>query len=304
MREGDYENYENPEKERTEEVPVFTDRDFEGYLDIEGEPSKEEGEPEEVAPLPEIHDSLRSRKRSKRSLIFVALLCFAFGIVILLVFFMMKPEVKRPKIVAKRLTRSIPPAGQREEQKIPGTIGGAGEEENVLPGGIQEAGGPSVPKPPGASLVSREREAAKKLVVIEGTQPAGEKGEEGTAKAEGEKAEKEPEGKEAEATKPMVAKVEESKVQAVPEGKLPTGRFTINVASFKERKRADRLVDELKEKGYLAFVAKATIPQKGTWYRVSVGRFSTRKEAQAFARAVKEKEGMDSFVRETGEVEK
>lgn len=302
MREGDY---ENPEKESPEETPILSDQDLGDYLDIEGEPSKEDETPTGMDPSPEIHDSLKSRKRSRRSLIFVALLCFGLGIVIFLVFFMMRPEVKKPQIVAKRLTRPIPPAGQRqEEQKLPGTIAREGEEGKVLPGGVQEEGKPSVSKPSEASLVSRERRAAKKVVVIEGTETLAEKEGEQTIKAEGEEPGKKPDGKEGEEIKPMVAKVEESKIQAVPEGKLPTGRFTINVASFKERKRAERLVDELKEKGYGAFVGKATIHKKGTWYRVSVGRFSTRKEAQDFARTVKEKEGMDSFVREIREAEK
>lgn len=302
MREGDH---ENPEKESPEEMPVFSDQDFEDYLDIEGESLKEDETPTGMDPSPEIHDSLKSRKRSRRSLIFVVLLCFGLGMAILLVFFMMRPEVKKPQIVAKRLTRSIPPAGkQQEEQRAPGPIGREGEEAKVLPGGVQEEGKPSVSKPSEPSLVGRERQAAKKIVVIEGTEPSAEKEGERTIKAEGEEPEKKADRKEAEEVKPMVAKAEEPKVQAVPEEKLPTDRFTINVASFRERKRAERLVDELKEKGYGAFVGKATIPKKGTWYRVSVGRFSTRKEAQDFARTVKEKEGMDSFVREIREAEK
>jgi len=56
-------------------------------------------------------------------------------------------------------------------------------------------------------------------------------------------------------------------------------------------------VRELEEKGYEAFVEKASISQKGTWYRVAVGRFSSRGEALAFAQGLKEKGINYSFVR-------
>ena len=111
-----------------------------------------------------------------------------------------------------------------------------------------------------------------------------------------------PSGKEE--AKPQVAMVGEPKGRALPEGKLPTGRYTVNVGSFRERARAERLMKALKEKGYKAFVAEATLPQRGTWYRVSVGRFPTSGEAQAFARTLKEKERMDYFVRELKEAKR
>jgi len=102
----------------------------------------------------------------------------------------------------------------------------------------------------------------------------------------------------------QVAMVEESKGRAIPEGKRPRGRYTVNVASFRERVRAERLTKELEKKGYKAFVEEAPISKKGTWYRVAVGRFSSRGEAQTFARTLKEKEKMDSFVRELKEAKK
>ena len=101
--------------------------------------------------------------------------------------------------------------------------------------------------------------------------------------------------------KTQVAMVEEPKGPAKPEGKLPKGLYTVNIASFRKRDRAQRLIKELEGKGYEAFVEEANIPQKGTWYRVAVGRFPSRKEALAFARELKGK-GIDySFVRKLRE---
>ena len=56
-------------------------------------------------------------------------------------------------------------------------------------------------------------------------------------------------------------------------------------------------MDELTETGYEAFIMKATIPESGTFYRVSVGRFESREEALALAKELREKKGIDTFVR-------
>ena len=293
-------NYEKPEKDDSEEIPVFSDRDLGDYLDIEEKYSMGGEAPPEVDPPPQTLASLKRQRRSRRSLIFVALLCLGLGILVLAIFRVMKPEVKKPQIVAKRMKRTIPPIEREEGPAIPEAVGKKGEEEKPLEGGIPEVEKPSVSKPPEAPLVSREREAEKKVVIIGGTEPPKGEGEGRVTEAEKEGPDVEGKGE----TKPQFAKAEGPKVPAIPERKLPIGRFTVNVGSFRERVRAERLVNELKEKGYKAFVGEATIPQRGTWYRVSVGRFPSREKAQAFARAVKEKEGIDFFVRKLKEVKK
>jgi cell division protein FtsN len=295
-------NYEKPEKDDSEEIPAFSDRDLEDYLDVEEKYSMGEEAPPEMNPPPQTLGTLKRQRRSRRSLIFVALLCFGLGILVLAVFFVMKPEVKKPQIVAKRMKRPIPSIEREEGPAIPGTFGEKGEGEKPLEGGMPEVEKPSVPKLPETPLVSREREAEKKVVIIGGTEQPKAEGEDKVIEAEKEGPDIEGRGE----TKPQFAKAEGSKIPApaIPARKLPIGRFTVNVGSFKERVKAERLMNELKDKGYKAFVAEATIPQKGTWYRVSVGRFPSRKEAQTFAQEVKEKEGIDYFVRELKGVKK
>ena len=77
---------------------------------------------------------------------------------------------------------------------------------------------------------------------------------------------------------------------------LPTGAFTINVASFRQRERADRYVEELKKKGVDAFDWEIDLPEKGRWYRVSVGGFSTRREAENYANELRNKGISDTFI--------
>ncbi len=75
-----------------------------------------------------------------------------------------------------------------------------------------------------------------------------------------------------------------------PAGPVPGGKFTVQVASYREKGDARELADRLTRKGYQAFVAEAELPGKGTWYRVRVGRFGTRKEAASFGENLKRKE--------------
>jgi hypothetical protein len=75
-----------------------------------------------------------------------------------------------------------------------------------------------------------------------------------------------------------------------PAGPVSGGKFTVQVASYRDKGDARELADRLTRKGYQAFVAEAEVPGKGTWYRVRVGRFGTRKEAASFGESLKRKE--------------
>jgi len=82
---------------------------------------------------------------------------------------------------------------------------------------------------------------------------------------------------------------------ASPESPAGEGAYTVNVASFREKARADQHVDDLKKKGFQAFSWEIDLPQKGKWHRVSIGGFSSLSEAERFAKDLEE-EGFQTFV--------
>jgi len=88
----------------------------------------------------------------------------------------------------------------------------------------------------------------------------------------------------------------EEKSEPVEELAPLVGSYTINVASFREKAGADRLVNELKKKGLEAFRWEIDLPQKGRWHRVSIGSFPTRKDAKDFVAQKKLKDSFRFFI--------
>ena len=236
---------------------------------------------------------LRSQKRSRRLLLLAGLLFVVLGTLMLTRVLFMRAEVKRPQFVGEPIRLPITSVEKEEEPRVPEVLEKEDMEERPLEGGRLEEEKPIVSEPGESSTDTQESGVGKKVFIL--GEPKAPKEEKEVTGAEGER--KRPEIEEKEEVKAQVAMAEEPKGPARAEGELPTGAYTLNIASFRNKGNADRLMKEFKEKGYEAFVEKATIPQKGTWYRVAVGRFSSREEALAFAKGLQE-EGIDySFVR-------
>ena len=72
---------------------------------------------------------------------------------------------------------------------------------------------------------------------------------------------------------------------AAEQGKI----WRAQVNAFPDERSAKLLVDRLKNKGYNAYVSEAQNRGK-TWYRVSVGRYNSREEAEKVVEALKNKE--------------
>lgn len=85
-------------------------------------------------------------------------------------------------------------------------------------------------------------------------------------------------------TAPLLSWEEESKLRSA-------NGYLLQIASFRERDRAEALQRSILEGGYLAYLEKAQLPNGETTYRVRVGPFSALTEAQHAAKEIESKSG-------------
>jgi cell division protein FtsN len=86
----------------------------------------------------------------------------------------------------------------------------------------------------------------------------------------------------------------EKKARGLKKAKIDD-RYTIQVAALKDALVADEMTSQLNKKGYPAYRVFVQIPTKGIWYRVRVGFFQNRDEAQNTLNRLK-KEGFKAIV--------
>jgi len=146
-------------------------------------------------------------------------------------------------------------------------------------------------KPEGATAQKRDEitfndgeSKTPAAAVVQDKSPA-EKPVEKIAKAEAPapKPEKKPEKVGAEAAPKKSEAV--ANVESTDPGKI----WRAQVNAFPDERSAKLLVDRLKNKGYNAYVSEVQNRGK-TWYRVSVGRYNSRDEAEKIVEALKTKE--------------
>jgi len=264
-------NDDKPEKDFSEESHSFSDRNLEDDLIIGDKYLKREETPSDTDPAPDHHlTSLKRQRPSRRSPMRVAILCVGLGILALVVFLIMKPEKQEPQIIDVQKKYPIVSMESEEKPPTPGTVEEKLKEEKEVKVAGTERIEPQV----------KEKEE-KKPQIAPVAEPKGSV---------------EPEVARKEVKKPQISSVGKPKVQPKPDVKLPKEQYSVNAASFRDKGGAEQLVQKLKSKGYKASIMEVTIPQKGIWYRVSAGRFPSREEAQTFAKALKEKEGIKAFI--------
>ncbi len=74
---------------------------------------------------------------------------------------------------------------------------------------------------------------------------------------------------------------QKSPIASKSKTRLSVKAYTVQAASVKNAGDADRLVAELKKKGFRAQRVIGKIPGKGIWYRIRVGNFKSRALAQS-----------------------
>jgi cell division septation protein DedD len=215
-------------------------------------------------------------------------------------------RVKETKSVQSLLTGDEGRANQRavetpavEEEEAAGVKAEAGPEAatleeklhsiegpRTLPGVVEEtmAQGPTVEEETGQDVALVVERTEQKVTILDGKLESTERvvpPPPGTGASEVE----EKAGQDT-LTLGQQGEPESINLEAKPEGiekpgPLP-GRYTVNLASFREKARADSLVRELRGKGLEAFSWEIDLPEKGKWHRVSVGNFATLEYAKNF----------------------
>lgn len=97
---------------------------------------------------------------------------------------------------------------------------------------------------------------------------------------------------------PQLPAPEPEKVAKTGQGTygFPTEQFTLLVASLKDPENAQRLVEQLKGKGYAPRLEAIDLNGGGRWNRVLVGSFQSREAALKFATDFNRKENMEGLV--------
>jgi cell division protein FtsN len=78
----------------------------------------------------------------------------------------------------------------------------------------------------------------------------------------------------------------ESKTKSVTEGKK-NSEYTIQVASVRSQDEADKMITKLSSQGFSAYCSKVTSKDKTVWYRVRIGTFKDRGDADTMLNSVK-----------------
>jgi cell division septation protein DedD len=74
-----------------------------------------------------------------------------------------------------------------------------------------------------------------------------------------------------------------------PDKVVQKGRFTIQVAASQDVKKAEKLVRRLRQKGFRAYQMRSEVAGKGVWYRVRIGAFENRGQANKMLAKLKAK---------------
>jgi cell division septation protein DedD/transcription initiation factor TFIIIB Brf1 subunit/transcription initiation factor TFIIB len=76
----------------------------------------------------------------------------------------------------------------------------------------------------------------------------------------------------------------------------PSGRFTVQVGSYSAANEAEARAAVLRSAGQTVRVAEVEIPKRGKWYRVYVGGFASRADAESHGKSLRERGLAESFI--------
>ncbi|PXF59443.1 MAG: hypothetical protein C4B58_00250 [Deltaproteobacteria bacterium] len=83
----------------------------------------------------------------------------------------------------------------------------------------------------------------------------------------------------------------------IKKAKKKTTYFVLQIASYRERERANKEARRWRDKGYRAKVRRADLgPEKGIWYRVHLGEYGSVEGATISAKKLAQKHNLRSYV--------
>jgi cell division septation protein DedD len=74
------------------------------------------------------------------------------------------------------------------------------------------------------------------------------------------------------------------------------GKFTLQISSFQERADADALVAKLSGSGYKPYLIMSNVPDKGVFFRVRIGEFGSKSDAQDAKSEFEKKQHLLAYV--------
>lgn len=87
-----------------------------------------------------------------------------------------------------------------------------------------------------------------------------------------------------------------SRAQTQQAGAGHDGLYTLQIVSYQSSAEANAFADELRARGHASFVMRADIDGRGTFYRVRVGPFESKHEAEQYRADFESREQMNTFV--------
>jgi len=169
----------------------------------------------------------------------------------------------------------------------------------------------AAPRDPLAAIDAKELTYAEELTKPKAVDPVIEPTRDAKAAPKPPKAEPEPKAEPAKKEAPKVAEPEKAAEPAVEEpekrreglaaafDKASSGKggaFALQVASLPSRDAAEKTLKRLEKKGLEPYVVEADVPGKGRYYRVKIGSYASKSEADEAAEEVAEKVGSRPIV--------
>ncbi|MEW6214328.1 MAG: SPOR domain-containing protein [Nitrospirota bacterium] len=109
-----------------------------------------------------------------------------------------------------------------------------------------------------------------------------------------------PDEKEAVAQQPEQTKgtQETQRTKETPETRETTKvrKYTVQVGAFKNASDADALKAKLDKKGYKTYMTRSETKKHENLYKVRIGEFDTRKEAEVLSIKIRNSDGLQTFV--------